>query len=225
MTNENNVEYKGWEGFIPGEWQTKTNVRDFIQRNYKPYTGAPDFLAPATARTERLLRSFEELCRLESERGGVIGVDNETVSSLTSYPAAYLRREDELIFGLQCAQPLVRGIHPFGGIRMARSACRAYGYELSEKIEDEFKYRTTHNDGVFRVYTETMRQMRHAGILTGLPDAYGRGRIIGDYRRIALYGVDRLIDEKKRDKREYGRAPMNEERIRLLEELYKHHVE
>ncbi|MBQ7363780.1 MAG: formate C-acetyltransferase [Clostridia bacterium] len=210
-----------WAGFTPGEWQRTVNVRDFIQKNYTPYEGDSAFLASASERTRRLFSRLEELQRREREAGGVIGIDNETVSSLTTYPAAYLDREDELIVGLQCGEPLVRGIHPFGGIRMARSACRAYGTELSAKIEDEFKYRTTHNDGVFRVYTDTMRKMRHAGILTGLPDAYGRGRIIGDYRRIALYGVDRLIEEKRRDKELLGSRPMNEENIRLIEEVFK----
>ena len=213
--------YNEWEGFTPGDWQSSINVRNFIQTNYTPYTEDPSFLAKASERTQRLLKKLEELTKLERERGGIIGIDNETVSSLTTYPAAYLDKDDELIVGLQCAEPLVRGIHPFGGIRMARSACRAYGTELSEIIETEFKYRTTHNDGVFRVYTDTMRQMRHAGILTGLPDAYGRGRIIGDYRRIALYGVDRLIEEKKRDKETLGHRGMSEDNIRLIEEVYK----
>ena len=210
-----------WDGFVAGEWQNAVNVRDFIQKNYTPYLGGADFLKGATARTQRVMGKLNELLKLERERDGVIGVDTHTVSSLTTYEPGYLCREDELIVGLQTSAPLVRGIHPFGGIRMARSACKAYGYALSDKIEDEFRYRTTHNDGVFRVYTETMRQMRHAGILTGLPDAYGRGRIIGDYRRIALYGVDALVEEKKRDKVEYGKKGMSEENIRLLEELYK----
>ncbi len=210
-----------WRGFTPGEWTEEINVRDFIQKNYTPYTGDESFLAPATARTERLMAKLGELFKIERERGGVVGVDTETVSSLTTYPAAYLDKDDELIVGLQTGAPLVRGIHPFGGIRMARSACKAYGYTLSDRIEEQFRYRTTHNDGVFRAYTDTMRQMRHAGILTGLPDAYGRGRIIGDYRRIALYGIDRLIEEKKRDKQNLGKRAMNEESIRLAEELYK----
>ena len=221
MAANNVYSYTEWDGFIPGEWQSMINVRDFIQTNYTPYTDDGSFLAGASDRTKRLSGKLEELTRLERERGGIIGIDNETVSSLTTYPAAYLDKDDELIVGLQCGAPLVRGIHPFGGIRMARSACRAYGSELSEIIETEFKYRTTHNDGVFRVYTDTMRQMRHAGILTGLPDAYGRGRIIGDYRRIALYGVDRLIEEKKRDKEALGRRGLSEDNIRLIEEVYK----
>ncbi len=210
-----------WRGFICGEWQEKINVRDFIQKNYTPYEGDDSFLAGPTERTKRVMNKLEELFKLERERGGVLDIDVETVSSLTTYPPAYLDKEDELIVGLQTGAPLVRGIHPFGGIRMARSACKAYGYKLSDKIEDEFRFRTTHNDGVFRVYTETMRQMRHAGILTGLPDAYGRGRIIGDYRRIALYGIDRLIEEKKKDKIALGKNTMTAENIHRCEELYK----
>ena len=218
---DNKIYESAWRGFAPGEWQEKIAVRDFIQKNYTPYTGDSDFLADATDRTARLMDKLNELMKQEREMGGVIGIDNETVSSLTSYKPAYLDREDEIIVGLQTGAPLVRGIHPFGGIRMARSACRAYGTELSPVIENEFKYRTTPNDGVFRVYTETMRQMRHAGILTGLPDAYGRGRIIGDYRRIALYGVARLIEEKKRDKVNLGRNTMTADNINAIEELYK----
>jgi len=212
---------KAWYGFVPGEWQEKTNVRDFIQKNYTPYEGDEKFLEAPTERTSRLMAKLQELFKKERENGGVLDIDTETVSSLTSYPAGYLDKNDEIIVGIQTGAPLVRGIHPFGGIRMARSACKAYGYKLSDKIEEEFRYRTTHNDGVFRAYTETMRQMRHAGILTGLPDAYGRGRIIGDYRRIALYGIDRLIEEKNHDKREVGKRIMTEENITLSEEIYK----
>ena len=210
-----------WKGFVGGAWENEINVRDFIQKNYTPYEGDEAFLEGATERTARIMDKLGELTRLERERGGVLDIDTETVSSLVTYPPAYLDREDELIVGLQTGAPLVRGIHPFGGIRMARSACKAYGYTLSDKIEDEFRFRTTHNDGVFRAYTETMRQMRHAGILTGLPDAYGRGRIIGDYRRIALYGVDRLIAEKKKDKDALSRFTMTAENIHKCEELHK----
>ncbi|MBQ8388544.1 MAG: formate C-acetyltransferase [Clostridia bacterium] len=212
---------KQWTGFIPGAWCDTIDVREFIQKNYTPYLGDESFLAEPTERTCRLFGKLEEKLAEERAKGGVIGVDTATVSSLTSYPAAYLDREDELIVGLQTGAPLVRGVNPFGGIRMARSACRAYGYELSEQIEQEFFYKTTHNDGVFRVYTDTMRAMRHTGILTGLPDAYGRGRIIGDYRRVALYGIDLIIEQKKRDKAELGRRRMTEDNIRLSEELYK----
>ena len=210
-----------WRTFADGEWKEKINVRDFIQKNYTPYLGDASFLVGPTERTRRVMDKFEELAKREREAGGVLSIDTETVSSLVTYPPAYLDREDEVIVGLQTGAPLERGIHPFGGIRMARSACKAYGYKLSDKIESEFRFRTTHNDGVFRAYTEVMRQMRHAGILTGLPDAYGRGRIIGDYRRIALYGIDRLVMEKKADKEKYGRNIMTEENIRTCEELYK----
>ncbi len=212
---------KEWNGFIGGTWCDAINVREFIQKNYTPYIGDESFLAPATERTKRVMAAFEDKLREEKEKGGVISIDTRTVTSLTNYPAAYLKKEDELIVGLQTSAPLEREVNPFGGIRMARSACRAYGYELSDKIEQEFLYRTTHNDGVFRVYTDTMRAMRHTGILTGLPDAYGRGRIIGDYRRIALYGIDYLIEQKKLDKAELGKQRMTEENIRLSEELYK----
>jgi len=210
-----------WEGFKKGAWCESIDVRDFIQQNYTPYEGDAGFLAAPTARTLRLRAKMEEKFKEERQNGGVLGIDTKTVSSLVNYPAAYLSREDELIVGFQTGEPLVRGVNPFGGIRMARSACRAYGYELSDEIEQEFRYRTTHNDGVFRVYTDTMRAMRHAGILTGLPDAYGRGRIIGDYRRVALYGIDRLIEEKKKDKASLANGAMTDEIIRLSEELFR----
>ncbi len=213
--------FKEWEGFIAGDWCEGINVREFIQKNYTPYLGDESFLSPASDRTNRLMGKLNEKLTEEKEKGGVIGIDTETVTSLLNYPAAYLSKEDELIVGLQTGAPLVRAVNPFGGIRMARSACKAYGYELSDQIEREFHYRTTHNDGVFRVYTESMRAMRHTGILTGLPDAYGRGRIIGDYRRIALYGIDYLIEEKKKDKERLGARRMTEDVIRLSEELYK----
>ena len=212
---------KAWVGFNLGDWCDRIDVRDFIQKNYTPYEGDESFLASPTERTKRLMAKLEEKLKEEREKGGVIDIDTETVSSLTSYPAGYLDREDELIVGLQTAAPLVRGVNPFGGIRMARGACQAYGRELSEKIETAFRYRTTHNDGVFHVYTDTMRAMRKTGILTGLPDAYGRGRIIGDYRRVALYGVDFLIEEKTKDKQELGKKHMNEDTIRQSEELFK----
>ena len=212
---------KAWVGFNLGDWCDRIDVRDFIQKNYTPYEGDDSFLASPTERTKRLMAKLEEKLKEEREKGGVIDIDTETVSSLVSYPAGYLDREDELIVGLQTAAPLVRGVNPFGGIRMARGACQAYGRELSDKIEDAFRYRTTHNDGVFHVYTDTMRAMRKTGILTGLPDAYGRGRIIGDYRRVALYGVDFLIEEKIKDKQELGKKHMNEDTIRQCEELFK----
>lgn len=210
-----------WNGFKSGRWQKHIDVRDFIQKNYTPYTGDESFLAPPTARTEKVLAKFEALLAEEMKRGGILDIDTETVSSLTHYKPGYIDKENELIFGLQTDAPLKRGVCPFGGLNMTRKACKAYGYELSPKIEEEFTYRTTHNDGVFRVYNETIRAARHSGIITGLPDAYGRGRIIGDYRRVALYGVDRLIEEKKRDKQELSAQAIDADTIRRVEELYQ----
>ncbi|MCQ2445772.1 MAG: formate C-acetyltransferase [Clostridia bacterium] len=214
------MEFTEWTGFVEGEWQVGVNVRDFIDKNYKPYTGDGSFLKGPTDRTKKALAEFERLRELEKDRGGVLSVDTSTVSSLCNYKPGYLIDED-LIVGLQTDEPLKRGVNPFGGIRMARSACEAYGYKLSDKIEEYFTYRTTHNDGVFRVYTDEMKAARHCALLTGLPDAYGRGRIIGDYRRIALYGIDYLIAEKKKDKEKVGENYMSVDNVRLLEELYQ----
>lgn len=213
--------FEQWNGFTAGDWQKEINVRDFILKNVTPYEGTDEFLETKTERTKRLMDRLNSLLKLEQDFGGVLDIDTQSVSSLTAYQPGYLDREEELIVGLQTNRPLKRGVNPFGGINMARKACKAYGYELSDKIEQEFQYRTTHNDGVFRVYTEEMRKVRHAGILTGLPDAYGRGRIIGDYRRVALYGVDLLIEEKQRDKREIGEGDFDVDSIRLSEELYQ----
>lgn len=213
--------YQQWEGFKPGDWQNSINVADFIFTNYKPYLGEADFLKGATKRTKDLYAKLEMLFDKERKNGGVLDIDVETVSSLTSYKPGYLDKDNELIVGHQTDFPLKRGVNPFGGIRMARQACEAYGYKMGDKIEDEFSYKTTHNDGVFRVYTDEMRLARKVGIITGLPDAYGRGRIIGDYRRVALYGVDKLIEEKQRDKKETGRRNMDVDTIRLSEELFQ----
>ena len=213
--------FKQWEGFAGGDWQKEINVRDFIQRNVMPYEGDEAFLTGKTERTDRLMQKLNQLLQVEQNFGGVLDIDTQEVSSLTAYQPGYLDKEDELIVGLQTNRPLKRGVNPFGGINMARKACKAYGYKLSDKIEQEFQYRTTHNDGVFRVYTEEMRKVRHAGVLTGLPDAYGRGRIIGDYRRVALYGVDLLIQEKEKDKRRIGENGFDVEEIRLSEEVYQ----
>lgn len=210
-----------WNGFKPGQWQDEINVRDFIQRNYTPYDGDESFLTPETARTRELMHKLNNLFALEREFGGVLDIDTQTVTSLLNYKPGYLDKDKELIVGLQTDRPLKRGVNPFGGLKMTRDACRAYGYELSQKVEDEFQYRTTHNDGVFRAYNEETRAARHCGLITGLPDAYGRGRIIGDYRRVALYGIDRLIAEKQKDKTEIGHQEMDVESIRQLEELYQ----
>ncbi len=213
------MEHKNWVGFKSGDWQNEINVRDFIQQNYTEYKGDASFLAGATDRTKGLMEKVQALFKLERQRGGVLDIDTETVSSLTNYAPGYVDKENEIIVGLQTDAPLKRGVNPFGGIRMARQACAAYGYKLSDTIEDEFRYRTTHNDGVFRAYTEEMRLARRCHVITGLPDAYGRGRIIGDYRRVALYGVDKLIAEKKKDKDALGAGNFTEEKIRLIEEV------
>ncbi len=212
---------KEWNGFIGGEWETEINVKDFIQKNYTPYTGDSDFLCGATERTKKLMEKFNALLMEERKKGGVLDIDTETVTSVDNYAPGYLDKENELIVGVQTDAPLKRSVNPFGGIRMCRQACESYGYKLSDKVEDEFKYKTTHNDGVFRAYTEEMRKARKCGIITGLPDAYGRGRIIGDYRRVALYGVDKLIEEKKKDKKKLDYGLMNQENIQLNEELSK----
>ena len=214
------MKFEAWKGFVSGAWQEHINVRDFINKNYTAYTGGADFLSGATERTKALNTRLKELQAIERERGGVLSIDTSTVSSLCNYAAGYIDKEKEIIVGLQTDEPLKRGINPFGGIRMARNACESYGYKLSDKIEEYFTYRTTHNDGVFRVYTDEMKAARHCGLLTGLPDAYGRGRIIGDYRRIALYGVDYLISQKVADKKAVGERVMDAESIKLLEELY-----
>ena len=215
------MEHKNWNGFTAGAWMNEINVRDFIQCNYKEYTGDDAFLAKATPRTDALMKKIQSLFTLERQYGGVLDIDTSTVSSLTSYSPGYIDKPNELIVGLQTNRPLKRGVNPFGGIRMARQACEAYGYKLSNKIEEEFRYRTTHNDGVFRGYTDEMRQARKCHVITGLPDAYGRGRIIGDYRRVALYGVDRLIEEKKRDKNQLSTGNFDTDQIRLSEELFQ----
>jgi len=215
------MENKNWNGFNGQTWKNEINVRDFIQQNYTEYTGDDAFLAGPTARTENMMKKIEGLFAIERQFGGVLDIDTATVSSLTSYSPGYIDKENELIVGMQTNRPLKRGVNPFGGIRMARQACEAYGYKLSSKVEEEFKFRTTHNDGVFRAYTDEMRQARKSHIITGLPDAYGRGRIIGDYRRVALYGIDKLISEKKKDKENLASKTFNADIVRLDEELFQ----
>ena len=215
------MKHENWNGFIEGVWQDEINVRDFIQTNYKEYPGDAAFLAGATTRTKSLMEKVQGLFALERQKGGVRDIDTDTVSSLTSYAPGYIDKENEIIVGMQTDSPLTRGVNPFGGIRMARQACEAYGYKLSDKVEQEFLYRTTHNSGVFRAYTDEMRLARKCHVITGLPDAYGRGRIIGDYRRVALYGVDKLIAEKKKDKAKLADGAFNTETIRLDEELFQ----
>jgi len=213
--------FNSWNEFEDGRWQMEIDVRDFIQKNYTPYYGDESFLEGPTERTRELFEKFEDLRKLELERKGVVDINTDTVSSLLTYNAGYLDKEKEIIVGIQTDKPLKRGVNPFGGIKMTRRAVEAYGYKLDQKMEDYFAYKTTHNDGVFRVYNQAMKTARSTGIITGLPDAYGRGRIIGDYRRVPLYGVDYLIEEKEKDKTLYSMKQMTEENMKLLEEIYK----
>lgn len=187
-----------WKGFKAGKWSAGVNVRDFILNNYTPYYGDDRFLAPPTEATKKLHSEVLDLLRQEREAGGVLDMDTKIVSTITSHPAGYIDKELEKIVGLQTDKPLKRSLQPFGGIRMAQAACSQNGYEVDPEIVKIFtEYRKTHNQGVFDAYTPEMRLARKSAIITGLPDAYGRGRIIGDYRRVALYGVDLLIEDKK----------------------------
>ena len=161
--------YEEWKGFKAGKWQASIDVRDFIQTNYTPYEDGESFLSGATARTEGLMKKVSRLFELEREFGGVLDIDTQTVTSLTNYGPGYIDKASEIIVGLQTDRPLRRGVNPFGGIAMTRKACEAYGYTLSDKVEREFQYRTTHNDGVFRVYSDEIKTARHCGIITGLP--------------------------------------------------------
>ena len=214
------MQYKGWEGFVPGKWcDDEVDVRDFIQRNYTPYEGDASFLAPATEATKKLWDIVCDLSKKEREAGGVLAADTKIVSTLTSHGAGYLDKDLEKIVGVQTDEPFKRSLQPFGGIRMSEGALNMYGYEIDPQVKEIFtKYRKTHNEGVFDAYTPEMRAARSAHILTGLPDAYGRGRIIGDYRRVALYGVDYLIQKKEEDKLAIN-GDMTPERVRDREEL------
>ena len=205
--------------FKSGNWQKYIDVRDFIARNYTPYDGDESFLAPPTARTKALWDEVSALMKEETARGGVYDIDTHTISGIDAYAPGYIDREKEQVVGLQTAEPLCRAIMPFGGMRMVRGSLEAYGRELDPEIEKVFEYRKTHNDGVFDVYTKEMRAARKSGVITGLPDAYGRGRIIGDYRRVALYGVDHLIEEKQHSRDDADFSVMDSRAIRLREEL------
>jgi len=210
----------GWYGFKGGIWQSKIDVRDFIQKNYTPYHGDASFLAGPTNRTKKLWEKCQKLIMEEHKRGGVYDIDTKTVTTITAHAPGYIDKENEIIVGLQTDAPLKRAINPWGGIRIVNTSCEEYGYELDDSVKEIFtKYRRTHNDGVFRVYTKTMRLMRKTGILTGLPDGYGRGRIIGDYRRVPLYGVDRLIQEREEQLESDKLQKINENTIRLREEI------
>ncbi|MEG0823664.1 MAG: formate C-acetyltransferase [Erysipelotrichaceae bacterium] len=212
---------EAWKNFNGSIWKEEINVQDFIISNYEEYKGDESFLKKISNRTALLLNDVEALLREERIKGGVLDIDVDKATSLTHYGAGYINKELEIIVGLQTDQPLKRGVNPFGGIRMAKQACEAYGYKMSDDLLKEFTYRTTHNDGVYRVYSDEMKLARKLGLMTGLPDAYGRGRIIGDYRRVALYGVDKLIEEKDKDKRKLAETILNMEAIRSSEELYQ----
>ena len=214
------MQYKGWEGFVPGKWcNDEVDVRDFIQRNYTPYEGDSAFLAPATDATKKLWEIVCDLTKKELAAGGVLNADTKIVSTLTSHGAGYLDKDLEKIVGLQTDEPFKRSLQPFGGLRISESALNLYGYELDPEVKEVFtKYRKTHNEGVFDAYTPEMRLARSSHILTGLPDGYGRGRIVGDYRRVALYGVDYLIKKKEEDKLGINGA-MTPDKVRDREEI------
>lgn len=209
-----------WEGFEPGRWSSSSvNVRDFIQKNYTYYDGDESFLEGPTEATVKLWEQVMDLSRQEREAGGVLDMDTKIISTITSHGPGYLNKDLEKIVGFQTDKPFKRSLQPFGGIRMAQQACKEYGYEVDPEVVEIFtKYRKTHNQGVFDAYTPEMKLARHAAILTGLPDAYGRGRIIGDYRRIALYGIDKLIEDKEHQKATHF-VRMTSKNIRLREEL------
>ena len=209
-----------WNGFNEGRWSSSSvSVRDFIRKNYTPYDGDESFLAGPTEATKKLWDKVMELSRQEREAGGVLDMDTKIISTITSHDAGYIDKDLEQIVGLQTDKPLKRALQPFGGIRMAQQACKEYGYEVDPEVVEIFtKYRKTHNQGVFDAYTPEMRLARHSAILTGLPDAYGRGRIIGDYRRVALYGTDLLIEDKKHQI-DTSLVRMTSKNIRLREEL------
>ena len=210
---------EAWDGFVGGNWQRAVDVRDFIQKNYTPYDGDDSFLAGPTEATTKLWADVMDLFAQETANGGVLDMDTKKVSTITSHEAGYIDKPLEQIVGLQTDKPLKRALMVDGGVRMAMAACKAYGYEVDPEIIDFYTYRRkTHNAGVFDVYTEDMRKCRHSHIITGLPDAYGRGRIIGDYRRVALYGVDALITDKTNQKNGTS-SIMDEKTIRHREEL------
>ncbi len=216
-------QFEAWNGFEGRIWKDEVNVRDFIQKNYKPYDGDAAFLAAPTEATNKLWGELQKLQKEERAKGGVLDMDTEIVSSITSHAPGYINdslKDLEKIVGLQTDKPLKRAFMPFGGSRMAEEACTTYGYTPSPKLHEIFtKYHKTHNDGVFDAYTPEMKLARHNHIVTGLPDTYGRGRIVGDYRRVALYGVDFLIAQKQKDKANCGDGTMTDDVIRLREEI------
>lgn len=209
--------YRGFKGTF---WREDIDVRDFIQHNYTPYSGDESFLAPPTDATETLWNELQGLQKEERKKGGVLDMETKVVSGITAYPAAYLDKDRERVVGLQTDKPLKRAFMPYGGIRMAEEACTTYGYQPDPQLHKVFtEYHKTHNQAVFDAYTPQMRMARHTHIITGLPDTYGRGRIVGDYRRVALYGIDRLIEQKKYDLANYGDGTMTDDVIRGREEI------
>ena len=217
------AETNAWRGFEGKKWKREIDVRDFINRNFTSYDGDESFLAGPTDATNKLWGRLKELQKEERAKGGVLDMETEVVSGLTAYGPGYIdesMKDLERVVGLQTDKPLKRAFMPYGGIRMAEQACENYGYKPSEKLHDIFtKYHKTHNQGVFDVYTPEMRLARKSHILTGLPDTYGRGRIVGDYRRIALYGIDYLIEQKQNDMYYIGKNRMTGDIVRLREEV------
>ena len=217
------IDFEQWEGFEGRIWKDEVNVRDFIQKNYTPYDGDESFLAGPTEATNQLWGALQKLQKEERAKGGVLDMETEVVSSLTSYGPGYIDeslKDLEQIVGLQTDKPLKRAFMPYGGIKMAEQACTTYGYTPSPKLHEIFtKYARTHNTAVFDAYTPEMKKARHSHIVTGLPDTYGRGRIVGDYRRVALYGIDYLIKEKQNDFANCGDGTMTDDVIRLREEI------
>ena len=217
------TDFKQWEGFEGRIWKEEVNTRDFIQKNYTPYDGDESFLAGPTDATNKLWGALQKLQKAERAKGGVLDMETEVVSSLTAYGPGYIDlelKDLEKVVGLQTDKPLKRAFMPYGGIKMAEQACTTYGYQPSEKLHEIFtKYCRTHNQAVFDAYTPEMKKARHSHIVTGLPDTYGRGRIVGDYRRVALYGIDYLIKAKQNDFANCGDGTMTEEIVRQREEI------
>ena len=215
------MEFKQWNGFKGGDWKEEINIRDFIQHNYTPYEGDSNFLEKTTEKTDKLWNEVLELYKKEHEsEGGVLDIDTKTISTVSAHDAGYIDKDLEEIVGLQTDKPLKRAIMPFGGIRIVEKSCEAYGRKVDEEVENIFHhYRKTHNDGVFDVYTPDIRAARSSHLITGLPDGYGRGRIIGDYRRVALYGVDYLIQEKSQELEILDVNELTEDIIREREEI------
>ena len=222
------IDFEQWEGFEGRIWKEEVNVRDFIQKNYTPYDGDESFLAGPTEATDKLWGALQKLQKAERAKGGVLDMETEVVSGLTAYGPGYIDeslKELEQIVGLQTDKPLKRAFMPYGGIKMAEQACTTYGYQPSEELHKIFTdYTRTHNQAVFDAYTPEMKTARHTHIITGLPDTYGRGRIVGDYRRVALYGIDALIKFKQEDFANCGDGTMTDDVIRLREAVSYTHL-